>query len=140
MQKDGPIIIIEDDTDDQDFFRELLQIIECPNVPLFFTEGSAVLDYLNKGEGQPFLIFSDLNLPRTNGVDLRREMKASDNLQIKCLPFIYYTGTPSFKIGLEAYGDCIQGFFIKPARLEEGARVLKNIISYWKDSYYPELN
>ena len=46
MNKGGPIVIIEDDRDDQDIFREVFESLACKNEVLFFDNGELALDYL----------------------------------------------------------------------------------------------
>ncbi len=104
---------------------------------MFFSGPQEALEYLNKSSEQPFIILSDINLPWKGEIDLRKELRSSDNLGIKCLPFIFYTCTPSDKITMGVYSDGVQGFFVKSFKIEDGARVLGNIFNYWKDAYYP---
>ena len=38
MNKNGPVIIIEDDKDDQDFLTEIFQKLNYPNKIIFFSD------------------------------------------------------------------------------------------------------
>ena len=46
MNKGGPIIIIEDDLDDQDILTEIFQELNYKNEVIFFKEGEKALEYL----------------------------------------------------------------------------------------------
>ena len=46
MNKRGPIIIIEDDTDDQDILAEIFQELSYKNKLIFFKDGIEALEYL----------------------------------------------------------------------------------------------
>ena len=54
MNKKGPIIIIEDDIDDQDMIEEIFGILNYSNKILFFSDGEAALKHLNHTEELPF--------------------------------------------------------------------------------------
>jgi len=43
MNKEGPIIIIEDDLDDQDLIKEAFENLKYPNTLFFFTSGKKLL-------------------------------------------------------------------------------------------------
>ncbi|MGZ3853868.1 MAG: response regulator, partial [Flavisolibacter sp.] len=67
MNKEGPIIVIEDDADDQELLDEVFRNLGYVNKIIYFHDGNDALLYLNRSEVQPFLILSDINMPRLNG-------------------------------------------------------------------------
>ena len=67
MNKTGPIIIIEDDADDRFFLLEDFKKTRYLNEIVFYNDGEAALVYLHKPEVKPFLILSDINLPKPTG-------------------------------------------------------------------------
>lgn len=74
MNKTGPIIVIEDDADDQAVLIELFQKLGYANKIVYFNDGNMALDFLNKTDVQPFLILSDINMPKINGFELRNKV------------------------------------------------------------------
>ena len=72
MSRIGPIIIAEDDVDDQEIMREVFESLSIANPLHFFTRGEEVLDYLATTQEKPFIIISDVNLVGMNGLELRR--------------------------------------------------------------------
>ena len=46
MNKNGPIVIIEDDQEDQEILSEIFKSPDYPNEIIFFTDGHKALDYL----------------------------------------------------------------------------------------------
>ena len=72
MDKAGPIIIIDDDLDDQDLLHELFAELNLKNEVLFFTEGESVLEYLSDPTIKPFIFISDVKMPRMDGFELRK--------------------------------------------------------------------
>lgn len=67
MNKSGEIIVIEDDLDDQEMFAEIFSKLQVANKILFFSNGEDALTYLQQPHIEPFLILSDINLPKLNG-------------------------------------------------------------------------
>ena len=135
----GPIIVIEDDDDDQLLLTEVFKTLEYPNEIMFFSEGQLALDYLN-GAGDhliPFLILSDINLPKLDGFALRDRIKMDAKLQIKCIPYIFFSTAVSQRAVIDAYSLSVQGFFVKQASFEELKKSVVVIMEYWKRCVSP---
>ena len=60
MNKTGPIVVIEDDADDQETFKDVFAELKVENEVLFFANGEIALKYLVESTVQPFLILSDI--------------------------------------------------------------------------------
>ncbi|MEJ7769206.1 MAG: response regulator, partial [Chitinophagaceae bacterium] len=75
MNSNGPIIIIEDDLDDQEIFEQVFQTLAYPNEVIFFADGQEALDFLNRSDITPFLILSDINMPKLDGFALRNKIR-----------------------------------------------------------------
>jgi CheY-like chemotaxis protein len=88
MNKDGPIIVIEDDIDDQEILIEIFKKLGYNNEITYFMDGNLALEYLNKTDVQPFLILSDINMPKINGFELRNKIFTNELLQT--LLIFYY--------------------------------------------------
>lgn len=53
MNRQGPIIIIEDDQDDQEILKEVLEKLSYPNKIVFFSDGEAALEFLTSTDVDP---------------------------------------------------------------------------------------
>lgn len=140
MNKNGPIIIIEDDPDDQELFEDIFKELQYPNPVLYFFDGEKALAYLSTSKVQPFLILSDINLPKFNGFKLREKIHNNEQIRLKCIPYLFFTTSIDQRSVIEAYSQSIQGFFTKPSSYKELSRTIKNIIEYWKDCHSPNIN
>ena len=129
---DGPIVIIEDDDDDQVLLKEVFQKLKYPNELLFFYSGLDALDFLNKGETIPFIILSDINLPILSGFDLRAKLKTDAELEIRCIPYLFFSTALSQKAVIEAYSLSVQGFFVKQTTMSGLEKTITAIMEYWK--------
>jgi len=137
MNKGGPIIIIEDDLDDQEIFSEVFNEINCKNKILFFEDGELALEYLTTTEIEPFIIFSDINMPKLNGMQLRAKIHENEDLRLKSIPYLFFSTSAEQQHVVDAYSKSIQGFFIKPSNYGELRTTLKTIVSYWEACVSP---
>lgn len=83
MDKNGTIIIIEDDIDDQFVLEEVFRELGYPNKRLYFSDGMAALDHLYTTNERPFIIILDINLPQLNGLELRRKVQTDAELNLR---------------------------------------------------------
>lgn len=132
MNKNGPIIIIEDDTDDQDMLKEVFGKLPYTNELFFFPDGQKALDFLNASDVIPFLILSDINLPKLDGFALRSKIKMDAELQIRCIPYIFFSTAMNQKAVIDAYSMSVQGFFEKQISFKELEKTITVIMEYWK--------
>ena len=139
MHKSGPIVVIEDDLDDQEVFTSVFNELNYANEIIFFIDGDEVLKFLNATKVKPFLIISDINLPKLNGLELRDKIQNNAALNLKCIPYLFFTSSKSQDTVMHAYSKSIQGFFIKPNSYDELRRILRNIVQYWLDCEAPIL-
>lgn len=132
LNKTGPIIIIEDDLDDQEILTEIFQKLNYKNEVLFFFDGQEALDYINTTGDLPFLILSDINMPKLNGFELREKLRTDEKLNNKCIPYLFFSTAADQKSVIEAYSLSAQGFFIKASSIVELEKTIGIIMEYWR--------
>lgn len=137
MNKDGTIIFIEDDIDDQELLAEVFKELDYKNEILFFGDGEQALAYLVSNRVEPFIVFSDINMPKLNGMELREKIHNNEDLRLKCTPYLFFTTSAEQEHVINAYSKSIQGFFVKPTSFPELKRTMKVIIDYWKECVSP---
>lgn len=132
MNKNGAIIIVEDDFDDQEMFRDVFLELEYKNEILFFNDGQAALDYLISETSEPFIVFSDINMPKLNGIELRKQIIENENIRLKTIPYLFFTTYAAQESVVDAYSKSIQGFFVKPNDFNVLKSTIKTIVEYWQ--------
>ncbi len=137
MNKSGPIIIIEDDEDDRNFLKEVFKELNFENETHYFPDGESALAHLIKEPIEPFLILSDINMPKLNGMELKEKIQNNENLRLKCIPYLFFTTSANQNHVMEAYSKSVQGFFVKPNSLEKLTVLIKKIIEYWQECESP---
>ena len=137
MNKRGPIIIIEDDVDDQDILAEIFKELNYNNELIFFGDSVKALEYLTDTENEPFLVLSDINMPKLNGMELREKIHNNEELRLKSIPYLFFTTSAEQKNVIDAYSRSIQGFFIKPSSYDKLKQVIVKIVEYWQECESP---
>ena len=137
MNKGGPIIIIEDDLDDQEIFHAIFEELNYKNEIIFFGDGEKALEYLVKTAIEPFIIFSDINMPKLGGMELRAKIHENEDLRIKSIPYLFFSTSAEQKHVIDAYSKSIQGFFVKPDSFGEIKDTIRIIVEYWQKCVSP---
>lgn len=137
MNKSGPVVIIEDDEDDQFILSEVFKKLNYENEVVFFSDGNKALDYLNKTDINPFLIISDINMPLINGFELRNKVAVNEKLHLKCIPYLFFTTSATKQSVIDAYALTVQGFFVKPSSIEKLENTIRKIMEYWIECIAP---
>lgn len=128
----GPIIIIEDDQDDQDVYRESIEAIGVQNEIRFFDSGRDALDYLLTTEEQPFIILSDINMPGMNGLELKKQIQDDPYLCTKGIPFVFISTNATNVSVRHAHALSVQGYFEKPHSINAIKEMLRTLFTYWE--------
>ena len=139
MDKNGPIIVIEDDQDDQEILRMVFKKLAYNNEVIYFNDGVEALVYLENLNIKPFLILSDINMPKLNGMELRDKIFNNERINLRCIPYLFFTTASEQPMVLKAYSKSVQGFFVKPAGFNEIENTISLIMQYWKKCHSPDL-
>ena len=138
MNKQGPIIVIEDDIEDQEILTHVFKNLDYPNEVIFFSDGQDALDFLVASKEKPFLILSDINMPKLSGFQLRDKIHTNEKLTLKCIPYLFFTTASTPQTVIDAYSKSVQGFFVKPGSMERLEKTMKKIVEYWQECEAPE--
>jgi CheY-like chemotaxis protein len=92
MSKMGPIVVIEDDEDDRQLFISAVRDLNIENAIEWFPETASAMDFLINTTASVFLIFCDINLPGSDGLDFKRQIDRNPELRRKSIPFISLDG------------------------------------------------
>lgn len=120
--------MIDDDADDLMLIREAFGNIRLPNEIRFFDNGADAVSHLADGTVEPFMIVSDINMPKLNGFQCQERIMEIDGFAEKRVPYIFLTTSSSAVAGFTGTGD---GFFIKPNSFQVLESLLHTIVQYW---------
>jgi CheY-like chemotaxis protein len=137
MNKTGPIIIIEDDKDDLDLLDDVFKKLNLKNEVIFFEDSVLALEYLSNTNIEPFLVLSDINMPKLSGLELREKIHNNEDLRMKSIPYLFFSTSAEQAHVIEAYSRSIQGFFVKPNSYDKLKAIIIKIVDYWQECESP---
>jgi CheY-like chemotaxis protein len=137
MSKSGPIVLVEDDPDDQQLIHLIITSQGIENDVLFFDNGTEALEYLKSTADSPFIILCDVNMPKMNGIELCEAIQINEYLRKKSIPFVFFSTSAREQDVKHAYDLTVQGFFEKGVDYETLKRKLKLIFDYWFECAHP---
>lgn len=140
MSKSGPILIIEDDSDDKEILENIVRELNYKNTIVWCDTTEDAFEYLCNTTQPVFIIFCDINLPGKNGLEFKKDVDANPELRKKSIPFIFYSTSASQQSVNEAYTQMtVQGFFKKGIDYKAIKSNIKLILDYWCACIHPNI-
>jgi len=111
-------LLVEDDSIDTMMVERLLKDLKVANSLVYLTNGEEALEYLrNEDNEKPCVIFLDLNMPRMNGIEFLKIVKAEDKL--RKIPVVMLTTSKGEQDVIESFKFGINGYVVKPLDCEK---------------------
>ena len=125
--------MIDDDVDDQKIFSIIAEEIDDSVTCTFASDGVDALEKLRSGSCSPDLIFLDVNMPRMDGIECLKRIKATKELDH--IPVFMYSTTadPDTMRLTKQLGA--REFIVKPSNIADLSAVLSTIFSKEKASH-----
>lgn len=134
-----PIVILlaDDDEEDRMLAADALDESRVVNDFRFVTDGEELLDYLYRrgkysepgSAPTPGLILLDLNMPKKDGREALREIKADPEL--RRIPVVVLTTSQAEEDIYRTYDLGANSFITKPVSFEGLVSVMRDIGRYW---------
>lgn len=134
---DSPIFIVDDDIEDAELLQQAWSELNLPNKLHFFKSAEQVIHQLETESTSPFLIISEINLPKISGLELKKYLLEHPQINFKSIPFVFLSGEPSQKQIEQAYTFCTNGVFKKADSFSKMKQQLIDIAKYWSESLVP---
>ncbi len=136
-RKSITILVAEDDEDDRLLMKEALEENRLANDLHFVVDGEELMDFLlHRGQYSdpeiaplPSLILLDLNMPRKDGREALKEIKADPNL--RRIPIVVLTTSKAEEDILRTYDLGVSSFISKPVVFESMVQIMKMLGTYW---------
>jgi two-component system, chemotaxis family, response regulator Rcp1 len=125
------VLLVEDNRTDAELVREALTSWERPPHLVVFEDGEQAVAYLGSqpASNLPDLIFLDLNLPKKDGLEVLRELRADERLA--SIPVIVLTTSDREQDVIKAYGAHANCYLTKPLEFEAFIEKIKAIEHFW---------
>ncbi len=131
------ILIADDDAEDIMLIKDALNESRLKNGVQSVKDGEELMHYL-RNEGKysdkdkyptPGIILLDLNMPKKDGREALKEIKADKNL--RSIPIVILTTSKAEEDILKTYNLGVSSFITKPVKFSTMVDVMKTLNKYW---------
>lgn len=137
MRNTESVLLVEDDAIDMMTVRRAFRDLKLTNPLAHATNGEEALDYLRNEENRrPCVILLDLNMPKMNGVEFMKAVKADAIL--KRIPIVVLTTSRDDRDIVESYKLSAAGYIVKPVDYKKFVEAIRTIDVYWTISELPQ--
>ena len=130
--RDKTILLVEDNKDDEDLTLLALRKGHIKNKVVVARDGAEALELLfGKSElvADLQLILLDLKLPKINGVEVLKRIRADERL--RSLPVTVLTSSREDRDVSEAYQHGANSYICKPVEMNQFMEAVKQVGLYW---------
>lgn len=135
------ILLVEDDEVDVMNVQRAFKKNNITN-PLYIAGNGMEALLMLRGNGNQYsiprerrLILLDLNMPKMNGIEFLRELRA--DLELKPIPVIVLTTSNEDRDKVEAYNLNVAGYILKTVTFSQFVEAVRTLNQYWTLSEIP---
>jgi CheY-like chemotaxis protein len=130
------ILLVEDDPRDVELTLAGLEEHNVANRIMVVNDGAEALDYLyrrgkfkTRDGGDPILVLLDLKMPKVNGLEVLKIIKADENLKI--IPVVVLSSSRETPDLVECYKHGVNAYVVKPVDFTEFMKAVKQLGIFW---------
>ena len=145
MRNHAPILVAEDDENDAFILKRALEEAGATCPVHFCADGAEARSYF-RGEGLyddrkrfalPWLLITDLKMPKIDGLDLLKWVRAHPDYRM--IPTIVLSASGQFPDIQEAYRSGANSYLVKPSGYNNLVERMKLLLGYWQICEKPHL-
>jgi len=127
------VLVVEDDPNDAELITRALRKNNLANRLVHLKDGAEAVDFLLGQEEAPIdrprVILLDLKLPKLNGIEVLRRLKADE--RTKTIPVVILTSSQEDRDLSEAYSLGVNSYVTKPINFDEFVKAVSELGMYW---------
>lgn len=131
------MLLVEDNPDDEELTLVALQENNIGNPVVVVRDGAEALEYLfgtgryegNEARPMPVVVLLDLKLPKVNGLEVLRRLRAHDST--KYLPVVVLTSSKEEEDRIQSYALGANSYVRKPVDFGQFVEAVKQLGLYW---------
>jgi CheY-like chemotaxis protein len=124
-----PILLVEDSPDDERLTLRALGRGHLANPILVARNGEEALAILFGPGPLPCVVLLDLKLPKIDGLEVLRQVRASDRTRL--LPVVVLTSSSEDRDMIESYRLGANSYVRKPVNIDEFTEAVRQLGLYW---------
>jgi CheY-like chemotaxis protein len=125
------LLLVEDDADDQRIFQWAMRKSGLPISIRLARDGDQAIRFLARGPQRPFLIVSDIHLPRKSGWEVLEWVRRQAELAL--VPVLMWTSLPTPEGAEKAQQLGATCYFSKPTDADGYRKLVDRIGGYLRD-------
>lgn len=131
------ILIVEDTPQDLELTLRALRKANLSNRIQVARDGAEAIEFIfaegahagRKVEDGPKVVLLDLKLPKVDGIEVLRRMKADE--RTRSIPVVVLTSSREQRDVVESYRLGVNSYIVKPVNFEGFADAVKELGMYW---------
>ncbi|HEV7500641.1 MAG TPA: response regulator, partial [Vicinamibacteria bacterium] len=130
------ILYAEDSEADVELTLAALAEHNLANEVVAVSDGAEALDYLyrrgpfaDREPGNPAVVLLDLKMPRVDGLEVLRKVKADPDL--RAIPVVIMTSSREERDMVESYRLGVNAYVVKPVNFEQFAAAVREVGMFW---------
>ena len=131
------ILLVEDNISDAELTIRALKKAGLANRLEHLKDGAEALDfifrkgaYVNRsGTNNPKLILLDIKMPKVDGIEVLRQIKANDATRL--IPVVMMTSSKEEQDIIKSYHLGVNSYIVKPLGFEDFAKAVTELGFYW---------
>lgn len=131
------ILLVEDSAHERELTLRALKKSDQATHVFAVEDGAQALDFLfaqgdyaqRAGEAPPRLVLLDLMVPKVNGLEVLRQIRAND--ETRTIPVVMLTSSQEDRDIADSYEGGVNSYMVKPLDFEEFVRCIATIHEYW---------
>jgi CheY-like chemotaxis protein len=142
MANPDRILLVEDDPNDVELTLSALTENGLANEVVVTRDGEQALDYLlrrgahaSRPEGNPTVMLLDLKLPKVDGMEVLRRVKADPHL--KTIPVVVLTSSREEQDLVRSYNSGTNAYVVKPVDFHEFVEAVGELGLFWTVVNHP---
>jgi len=124
------ILLVEDNLHDAELAIRALKKNNLANNLLHLEDGKEALDFLfDEGNIMPKLILLDLKMPRVDGIEVLRILKADEKRKV--IPVVMLTSSKEERDVIESYKLGVNAYIVKPVDFDQFVKAVTQAGLFW---------
>jgi two-component system response regulator len=123
------ILLVEDNPDDEELTLRALRKNNIVNEVIVARDGESAVDYLSGNQVLPQVVLLDLNLPKMNGLDVLRHIRAEERTRL--LPVVILTSSKEDEDILNSYALGANSYVRKPVDFAQFIEAVRTLGLFW---------